>query len=55
MAVLTWGLSDRFLKPEGVRNSLLRGVPRSLPLDDAMQPTAMRSAIALALAGARRR
>ncbi len=55
MAVLTWGLSDRFLKAEGMRNSLLRGVPRSLPLDGAMQPTAMRGAIAQALTGARRR
>ncbi len=53
MALLTWGLSDRFLKARGLRNTLLRGNPRSLPLDDAMQPTAMRGAIAQALAGAR--
>ncbi len=55
MALLTWGLSDRFLKAEGVRNSLLRGTPRSLPLDAAMQPTPMRAAIAQALSGARPR
>ncbi|HXC55423.1 MAG TPA: endo-1,4-beta-xylanase [Rhizomicrobium sp.] len=55
MALLTWGLSDRFLDAEGVRNTLLRGAPRKLPLDAALQPTAMRDAIAQALAGARRR
>jgi endo-1,4-beta-xylanase len=55
MALLTWGLSDRFLKADGVRNTLMRGTPRMLPLDVAMQPTPMRSAIAQALAGARAR
>ena len=52
IALLTWGLSDRFLKPEGVRNTLLRGTPRMLPLDGTMQPTPMRAAVASALAGA---
>jgi endo-1,4-beta-xylanase len=54
-ALLTWGLSDRFLKAEGVRDALLRGTPRMLPFDAAMQPTPMRRAIAQALAGARPR
>jgi endo-1,4-beta-xylanase len=55
IAVLTWGLSDKFLKPEGTRNALLRGNPRRLPLDDAMRPTPMHAAIASALKGARER
>lgn len=55
MALLTWGLSDRFLKAEGLRNTMLRGTPRMLPLDDTMQPAPMRGAIAAALAGARKR
>ncbi|HJW41523.1 MAG TPA: endo-1,4-beta-xylanase [Rhizomicrobium sp.] len=54
-ALLTWGLSDRFLKPGGLRNTLLRGTPRTLPLDGMMQPTEMHKAIELALAGARLR
>ena len=33
VAVLTWGLSDRFLQPDGWRDRLFRGGPRSLPLD----------------------
>ena len=53
--LLTWGLSDRFLKYDGTRDRLLRGVPRNLPLDGDMQPTPMRAAIALALSGARMR
>lgn len=53
MALLTWGLTDRFLTPEGMRNKLLRGTPRMLPLDGVLQPVAMRAAIAQALAGAR--
>ncbi|MEI9995826.1 MAG: endo-1,4-beta-xylanase [Rhizomicrobium sp.] len=52
VALLTWGLSDRFLKPEGARDTWLRGTPRSLPFDSAMQPTAMHAAIAQALGGA---
>lgn len=55
VALLTWGLTDRFLKAEGVRNTLLLGTPRMLPLDGALQPVALRGAIAQALAGARRR
>lgn len=55
MAVLTWGLSDRFLKYDGARDRLLRWVPRNLPLDGDMQPTPMRTAIAQALSGARMR
>ena len=55
LGVLTWGLSDRFLKPEGARDSLLRGTPRMLPYDEAMRPTPMRDAIARALIGARAR
>jgi endo-1,4-beta-xylanase len=55
IALLTWGLSDRFLKPEGARDTLLRGTPRMLPLDGTMQPTPMRAAISGALAGARGR
>ena len=49
IALLTWGLSDRFLKAEGMRNTLLRGAPRMLPLDGEMQPTPMHAAIAQAL------
>jgi endo-1,4-beta-xylanase len=33
VAVLTWGLSDRFLDPEGWREKLFEGHPRRLPLD----------------------
>ena len=55
LGVLTWGLSDRFLKPQSARDALLRGTPRMLPYDDAMQPTAMHDAIAQALTGARKR
>lgn len=55
IALLTWGYSDRFVKAESTRDQLLRGNPRSLPLDEAMRPTAMRGAIARALAGARKR
>jgi endo-1,4-beta-xylanase len=59
-ALLTWGLSDRFLQPQGLRNTLLRntllrGTPRKLPLDGDLHPTPMRVAIARAIAGARRR
>ena len=55
VAVLTWGYSDRFLKAESVRDQLLRGVPRALPLGEDMRPTPMRAALAAAFAGARRR
>ena len=52
IAVLTWGLSDRFLKPDGTRDALLRGTPRKLPYDSDMRPTAMHAAIARAFKGA---
>jgi endo-1,4-beta-xylanase len=37
VGVLTWGLSDRFLQPEGWRDRLFRGNPRALPLDADLQ------------------
>ncbi len=55
VALLTWGLSDRFLVPEGARDTLLRGTPRKLPLDGMMRPTPMHDAIARALMGMRKR
>ena len=55
IALLTWGLSDRFLQYDGTRDRVLRGVPRGLPLDADMQPTPMHAAIMQALAGARAR
>ncbi len=55
MGVLTWGFTDRFLKPNGMRDSLLRGTPRMLPLDADLQPTPMRAAMLKAFAGARMR
>jgi len=55
IAVLTWGYSDRFLKAESTRDQLLRGNPRSLPLDEAMRPTPMHAALARAFSGARKR
>ena len=55
LGLLTWGLSDRFLRPEGARDTLLRGTPRMLPLDGMMRPTPMHDAIAQALMGARKR
>jgi endo-1,4-beta-xylanase len=55
IAVLTWGYSDRFLKAESVRDQLLRGNPRSLPLDERMRPTPMRAALAAAFTSARKR
>ena len=54
IALLTWGLSDRFLRQESTKQTLLRGTPRMLPFDGAMQPTAMRGAIAQALREAKR-
>jgi len=55
VAVLTWGYSDRWLKAESRRDQLLRGNPRSLPLDEAMRPTPMHAALARAFTGARKR
>lgn len=50
IAVLTWGLSDRFLQPDNWRAALLRGVPRMLPYDGDLEATPMRQAIADAFA-----
>ncbi len=48
-AVLTWGLSDRFLKPDGGLRALLSGYsPRKLPLDAELKRTPMWRAIAKA-------
>jgi endo-1,4-beta-xylanase len=55
IAVLTWGYSDRFIEVDSTRDKLLRGKPRSLPLDEAMRPTPMHAALARAFAGARKR
>ena len=55
LAVLTWGLSDRYLRAAGMRDTVLRGTPRKLPLDSDMRPTPMRAALARAFAGARTR
>jgi endo-1,4-beta-xylanase len=49
VAVLTWGLSDRFLQPEGWRDQLFRGGPRSLPLDTDLQRKPLWRAISNAL------
>jgi endo-1,4-beta-xylanase len=49
-AVLTWGLSDRFLKPSGWRETLSGYTPRTLPLDADMQRTPMWHAMARAFA-----
>ncbi|HEV2651262.1 MAG TPA: endo-1,4-beta-xylanase [Rhizomicrobium sp.] len=55
LGVLTWGLSDRYLKYDGTRDALLRGTPRKLPLDRNMMPTALHAALAAAFRGARGR
>ena len=49
-AVLTWGLSDRFLKPSSWRETLAGYRPRTLPLDADLQRTPMWQAMARALA-----
>jgi endo-1,4-beta-xylanase len=46
--VLTWGLSDRFLKSSGWRETLAGYSPRTLPLDADMQRTPMWRAMARA-------
>ncbi len=46
LAVLTWGLSDRFLDAPGWRAKLSGYRPRMLPLDDALARTPMWSAMA---------
>jgi endo-1,4-beta-xylanase len=50
IAVLTWGLSDRFLQTEGWRDKLWRGTPRELPLDPDLGRTAMWHAMAATFA-----
>lgn len=51
IAVLSWGLSDRYLhKPEGLEAMLSGYAPRKLPLDANLNPKPMWSAIAGALA-----
>jgi endo-1,4-beta-xylanase len=49
VAMLTWGLSDRFLQPEGWRDRLFRGGPRMLPLDADLQRKPLWRAMANAL------
>lgn len=48
-AVLTWGLSDRFLDPPGWKASLMGYSPRMLPLDTNFARKPMWSAIAQSL------
>jgi endo-1,4-beta-xylanase len=49
LAVLTWGLTDRYLKsPGGLRATLSGYTPRKLPLDAGLKRKAMWSAIARA-------
>ena len=49
LGVLTWGLSDRFLKPDGGLRALFSGYsPRKLPLDANLERTPMWGAIAKA-------
>lgn len=52
-AVLTWGLSDRFLAPSGFRARLLGASPRKLPLDGDLRPTPMWRAMMRAFAVSR--
>ena len=50
IAVLTWGLSDRFLDPPSWRDRLAGNYPRMLPLDRAFQRKPMWDAMAKAFA-----
>ena len=50
-AVLTWGLSDRFLKSDGLRAEITGRRPRMLPLDDDLERTPMWGAMAGAFGG----
>jgi len=50
IAVLTWGLSDRFLQSDDWRARLAGNVPRMLPLDSDLRKTAMWGAMAAAFA-----
>lgn len=49
IAVLTWGLSDRFLEPEGWREKLFESHPRMLPLDADLARKPLWHAVADAL------
>lgn len=51
IAVLTWGLSDRFLNSPGWKARLIGFSPRTLPLDAGLQRTEMWQAMARALEG----
>jgi endo-1,4-beta-xylanase len=51
-AVLTWGLSDRFLDPPGWKAALKGYSPRMLPLDAALGRKPMWAAMAASFAGA---
>ncbi len=56
IAVLTWGLSDRYLhQPKGLRAALTGYRPRKLPLDTDLKRKPMWQAIASALCRAQRR
>ncbi|HSM94733.1 MAG TPA: endo-1,4-beta-xylanase [Rhizomicrobium sp.] len=50
IAVLTWGLSDRFLDPPGWRDQLAGRYPRMLPLDRDFRRKPMWNAMATAFA-----
>jgi endo-1,4-beta-xylanase len=50
IAVLTWGLSDRYLDPPGWRDKLAGRYPRKLPLDSDCKRKPMWNALAKALA-----
>jgi endo-1,4-beta-xylanase len=51
IAVLTWGLSDRYLDPPNWRQRLVGYSPRMLPLDAGMRRKPMWNAIAASLGG----
>lgn len=50
IAVLTWGLSNRYLEPPGWKERLMGYSPRELPLDGDLQKTPMWQAMASAFA-----
>lgn len=54
IAVLTWGLTDRFLDPPGWRETLQGYSPRLLPLDTALRRKPMWQAMAQSLGGTSR-
>ncbi|MBV9331397.1 MAG: endo-1,4-beta-xylanase [Alphaproteobacteria bacterium] len=53
IGVLTWGLSDRYLRAEGMRASLFETGLRKLPLDRALVPTPLYRAMSAAFRTAR--